>query len=111
VTLVLLSLLPIMSDNLSSNEVKSSFWATLIAVVGAFAIFLIILQVAYVPNKSPMAGTGLKTPTERKAILAELNGKNQTAATTYGWIDKDKGIVRIPLDRAIELTVQENTRK
>lgn len=25
---------------------------------------------------------------------------------TYGWLDKDKGIIRIPIDQAIELTAQ-----
>ena len=100
-----------MSNISTTVESKASYLPSLLAVIGFFAIFLIILQVAYVPNAAPMAGTGLKTPEERKAILAELNGKTQTAATSYGWVDKDKGIVRIPLERAIELTIKEQARK
>jgi hypothetical protein len=100
-----------MSNSSSHVESKGSFLPTLLAVIGFFAIFLIIMQVAYVPNVAPVAGTGLKTPEERKAILAELNGKNQTAATSYGWVDKEKGIVRIPLERAIELTIKEQAKR
>lgn len=94
-----------MSD--ASSESQGSFTATLLAAVGGFSIFVIILVVAYLPNKVEPAGDGVKTPAERKAALAELRGKEQTAATTYGWVDKDKGVVRLPLERAVELTIQE----
>jgi hypothetical protein len=80
-----------MSDAAASAESKGSFTATLLAAVGGFSIFLIILVIAYLPNKAAPAGDGMKTPAERKAALAELRGKEQTAATTYGWVDKDKG--------------------
>jgi len=96
-----------MSDASATSEPKGSFTATLLAAVGGFSIFLIILLVAYLPNKAAPAGDGVKTPAERKAALAELRGKEQTAASTYGWVDKDKGIVRLPLERAVELIVQE----
>jgi hypothetical protein len=96
-----------MSDASATSEPKGSFTATLLAAVGGFSIFLIILVVAYLPNKAAPAGDGVKTPAERKAALAELRGKEQTAATTYGWVDKDKGVVRLPLERAVELIIQE----
>ena len=102
-----------MSDVSSSSDSKccSSFGATLVAAIGGFAIFGLILVVAYLPNKAAPAGDGVKTPEQRKAILAELHGKEQTAATSYGWVDKEKGVVRLPLDRAIELTIQEHAKK
>jgi lysylphosphatidylglycerol synthetase-like protein (DUF2156 family) len=100
-----------MSDASSASESKFSFSSTLLAAIGGFAIFLIILLVAYMPNKVGAPGNGVKTPAERKAALAELRGKEQTLATTYGWVDKDKGVVRLPLDRAIELTIQEHAKK
>lgn len=102
-----------MSDASSCSDTKccSSFAVTLIAAIGGFAIFGLILLVAYLPNKAAPAGDGVRTPEQRKAALAELHGKEQTAATTYAWIDKDKGVVRLPLDRAIELTIQEHAKK
>ncbi len=86
---------------------SGSFTATLLAAIGGLAIFLLILAVAYLPNKAQPAGDGVKTPEQRKAALAELRGKAQLAATTYAWVDKDAGVVRLPIDRASELFLQE----
>ncbi len=100
-----------MSDASSASESNGSFSATLLAAIGGFAIFALILVVAYLPNKAAPAGDGVRTPEQRKAALAELRGKEHTAATSYGWVDKDKGVVRLPLERAIELTIQEHQKK
>lgn len=99
-----------MSDASSAPESQGSFTATLLAAIGGFAIFGLILIVAYLPNKVETVGDGVKTPEQRKAALAELHGKEQTAATSYAWIDKEKGVVRLPIDRAIELTIQEHKK-
>jgi hypothetical protein len=100
-----------MSDASHAPESKGSFSATLLAAIGGFAIFALILVVAYLPNTVAPAGDGVRTPEQRKAALAELHGKEKTAATTYGWVDKEKGVVRLPLERAIELTIQEHSKK
>ncbi len=102
-----------MSDASSCSDSKccSSFAATIVAAVGGLALFALILVVAYLPNKAAPAGDGVKTPEQRKAILAELRGKEKSAATGYGWVDKDKGVVRIPVDRAVELYIQEQDAK
>jgi hypothetical protein len=99
-----------MSDA-SSSANNGSFTATVVAAIGGLAIFLLILLVAYMPNKAAPAGDGVKTPAERKAALSELRGKEQTAATTYGWVDQSAGVVRLPIDRAIELTIQQYGKK
>lgn len=48
---------------------------------------------------------------ERAAVrtknLADLRAADQTALTTYGWSDKAKGIIRIPVTRAMELVMPE----
>jgi hypothetical protein len=51
------------------------------------------------------------TPEGRAKALADLQQKATVDATTYGWIDQPKGVVRLPIDRAIELTVKEHARK
>jgi hypothetical protein len=100
-----------MSDaSVHAPEPKGSFTTTLLAAVGGFAIFGVILAVAYMPKKVEQVGDGVRSPEQRKAILAELQGKAQTHATTYGWVDKDKGVVRLPIDRAMELVVQEHKK-
>lgn len=80
---------------------------TLLAAVGGFAIFVLILVVAYIPRKPEPLPEGSLTPAERSAALAEMRAKEQAAATTYGWVDQSQGVVRLPLDRAVELTIAE----
>jgi hypothetical protein len=44
---------------------------------------------------------------ERAKAQAELTAQNHEALTTYGWIDQGKGIVRLPIDRAMELALKQ----
>lgn len=44
---------------------------------------------------------------QRKRNLADLNARNAELLDNYAWIDQNKGIVRLPIDRAIELTIRE----
>ena len=100
-----------MSDASSAPSSKGSFAATFLAAIGAFAIFGLILIVAYLPNKvEAPVGDGVRSPEQRKALLAEHQGRELSAATTYAWIDRDKGQVRLPIDRAIELVIQESKK-
>jgi hypothetical protein len=39
--------------------------------------------------------------------LSDLNTENQKTLTSYRWIDKGKGIVGIPIDRAMELEIAD----
>lgn len=48
----------------------------------------------------------VKRAEERAKALAELQAQNQEALGTYGWIDQPKGIVRLPVERAMELTAR-----
>ncbi len=98
-----------MSDASSAPSSKGSFTATLLAALGAFAIFGLIMIVAYLPNRvEAPVGDGVRSPAERKALLAEHQAREQAKAATYGWVDRQAGVVRLPIDRAIELVIQEN---
>jgi hypothetical protein len=44
---------------------------------------------------------------ERLKNLADLNAANQKVLTEYRWVDKSKGIVGIPIDRAMDLVLAE----
>jgi len=92
---------------MSDAAPKTGFFLTAIAVVGGFLIFVLILVIAYLPNKAAPLPEGTKTPEERAAILRELRAKEVAGATTYGWLDQPKGVVRIPIERAMQLTIEE----
>jgi hypothetical protein len=104
-------------SSLSPSESRSSYWATFLAIVGCFLIFAIVLYLAYIPQRraAPEVDLSKISPEEqwkytadgRQTHLDELRAKEQAAATSYAWIDRDKGIVQLPLDRAMQLTLVE----
>lgn len=85
---------------------------TTLVVLACFAVFGWLATKIYTPRAATVAPIeGVKTPVERKALLNEHRVKEQAAATGYGWVDKSAGQVRLPIDRAIELTVREHAKK
>ncbi len=95
-----------MSDSTQTPS-SSGSWVTVAAAIGGFAIFALIVFIAYLPQKPAPLPEGTLTPEQRKAALTELRAKEKAAATTYGWVDQAAGIVRIPIDEAVKLTIQD----
>lgn len=62
------------------------------------------------PAQSPLAGD--QTPpeprleTEPAADLARLRDDEDRRLSHYGWIDRPLGVVRVPIDRAIEILAE-----
>jgi len=48
-----------------------------------------------------------QTAQVRLKNLAELDAENQKALTQYHWIDKSKGVVGIPINRAMDLVLAD----
>ena len=44
---------------------------------------------------------------QRLKNLAQLNAENERILTQYRWVDKAKGVVGIPIDRAMSLVLTE----
>jgi hypothetical protein len=42
--------------------------------------------------------------------MDELRAQDQQALTTYGWVDKERGVARIPVDRAMSILVEKGLR-
>lgn len=85
---------------------------TTIVVLITFAAFGWLATKIYAPHAATVAKVeGVKTPEERKALLIEQQTKIKADSTSYGWVDQPAGVVRLPIDRAIELTVREHAKK
>lgn len=96
---------------MSDAAPKSGFFVTAAAVLGGFLIFVLIITIAYLPSRPEAITQGTKTPKERADMLREMRAK-EVAANSYGWVDQSKGIVRVPIERAMQLTIDEqNARK
>lgn len=100
-----------------------SFWITVLLAVAGFLIFSALMFFWYLPTRhlstGPVANLSAEervqrnilTPEERKARLADLHAHDRAALSRYEWIDKEKGLVRLPINRAVELTAQELQKK
>jgi hypothetical protein len=85
---------------------------TTVIVLACFALFGWLARKVYVPHAATVEPVpGVLTPADRKALLADHVTKEHAAATSYAWIDQKAGTVRLPIDRAIELTVRDHAKK
>src|SRR4029077_10059783 len=48
---------------------------------------------------------------DRVKKLKDVRDEDAKALTSYAWVDKNKGTVRLPIDRAMELTVADLANK
>ena len=85
---------------------------TALVVIVCFASFVWLAKKIYTPNADTVqAVEGVRTPDDRKKLLKEHRDKELIEATKYGWVDQKAGVVRLPIDRAIELTVRDHAKK
>src|SRR5213080_2509873 len=80
--------------------------STWLGIVFLFALFgLIVLAIiGPTPRGSDYEETRAKKRMEKLKTVRE---DAETALNTYAWVDKNKGVVRIPISRAMELTTAE----
>ena len=92
---------------LAQTRAPFSAW---LGVVLLFALFGVIVLAIIGP--SPRGDTyEQKRAKAREEKLKAAREEDTKALTTYAWIDKNKGTARIPIERAMELTVTELARK
>ena len=85
---------------------------SIFAIFALFALFLVVVYYVYVPRQTgAFTDDGIHTLALRKKNLAELHAKQAQQAASYAWVDQKAGIVQLPLDRAMELTVQKYAKK
>jgi len=91
------------------NELRISF----ILLIG-MAAMLILLTIALATQTFSLAiqeGEKQKFIEQKPAELEALVKEQQAALSGYRWIDKEKKITAIPIDRAMELVVIESQAK
>lgn len=101
-----------MADTQSAPSIAYSRapFSTWLAVVCLFALFglIVLAVVGPSPRTSDYEETRAKKRIEQLKTLRE---ETQKDLTTYAWVDKNKGVAHIPIDRAMELTVADLAQK
>lgn len=95
-----------------------SMFATFVAIVGCMLALGLVVWLAYVPNRGTGVTVDLKQVPEdqhwkfsadgRKSRLEQVRANETHQLTNYAWVDQTAGVVRVPVDRAIELVVAEH---
>jgi hypothetical protein len=81
-------------------------WPILLAGFVLIFLFALAVKLLFVANP-PAPDEDAARAAERSKALEELNAENAQKLTTYAWVDKAKGQVQIPIERAMELTIVE----
>ena len=81
---------------------------TVIGLVGAIITFALIVAVQVLYYRMTREDEERKN-THRPRPVTTLLAEQRASLARYHWIDKDKGVVAIPIERAMELTVKART--
>src|SRR5437762_10233589 len=95
----------------NTEQLQSSApFSTWVGVVLLFALFGVIVVAVIGPSPRGDSYEKMRAETRAKK-LKDARDEESKALTTYAWVDKNKGTVRLPIDRAMELTVADLANK
>ena len=95
------------AHSIGYSRAPLSTWLGIVCLFGLFGI-IVLAVIGPSSRTSDYEETRAKKRMERLKALQE---ENQKELTTYTWVDKNKGVARIPIDRAMELTVADLAQK
>lgn len=101
-----------MSESVSpgaENRPPRNMWLSILAGIGFILLFLLILWLAYLPYRpEPIAEVQGQ---QRMETYNEIKNESTELTTTYGVVDPEEGVYRIPVEEAMELTVEKYRRE
>ncbi len=80
-----------------------SAWFGIVLLFALFGVIVLAI-IGPSPRRSDYEETRAK---KRLENLKTLRDEADKALTSYAWVDKNKGVARIPIERAMELTVAD----
>ena len=81
-----------------------------IGVVSAVVTFVLIVLLQAWFNSQEAAEYHRKVVAPKSEELSRVVAEQQSQLQQYGWVDRERGIVTIPIERAMELVVSEAGR-
>jgi hypothetical protein len=84
---------------------RSGRAAYAVAVLGSLLIVYALVKVMqHYTRPLPVNQTRIE---DRKKLRAEQTAADTDTLNNFGWVDQGKGIVRLPVTNAVELTIKE----
>ena len=90
------------------------FGVGLVALIACSQIVLYVVYKGFIaerPPAPPAASRAFRSQPDIYEQMAALRRSDAATLGSYGWVDREKGIVRIPIDRAIDLVVARGVPK
>jgi hypothetical protein len=95
------------TPSIAYSRAPFSTWLGIVCLFVLFGI-IVLAVIGPSPRTSDYEETRAKKRMEKLKALRE---ETQKDLTTYAWVDKNKGVARIPIDRAMEVTVADLAQK
>ena len=97
-----------MPQEILRSDARKIFWGVL-GTLGAVTLIVwaVILLLTADPANDPLPDAARP---DRARSRQELDAQDQALLHGYAWVDKKNGVVRIPVERAAALWLQEKRR-
>jgi hypothetical protein len=92
-----------MTEHKQKGKNSVAMFITALVMILLFCVFAIFL----VSQGQSIGNVEEVHAQNRLKNLADLNSENQKVLTQYRWVDKSKGVVGVPIDRAMDLVLVE----
>jgi hypothetical protein len=60
------------------------------------------------PRETAAVGSIQQRTFDRRGVGTELKAAQLRHLTSYGWVDRDRGVVHVPIDRAMDLWIERS---
>jgi hypothetical protein len=97
-------------SNTAPETSHSNYLFSIFGALGSMLLFFIIILIAYVYMQRP-APVDQQIVDNRLAKLADVTAKETALTTEYAWVDQKAGVVRVPVELAMQLAVKEIAAK
>ena len=91
-----------------SFDFEPSDNTTLVSALGWIGVFLVfVLVVALTYLRDPAASQEKINVAERIRIRDDVRAEQAKLVNAYQWVNQPEGVIRVPVERAMELVVEE----
>jgi fatty acid desaturase len=94
---------PDVASRLVLATVLGFFGFVLVAIAGLFAYYMLNVPAGLIASPRTFPAPHLQT--DSHGDLERLQAAQRKTLSTYTWVDPNKGLIQIPIDRAMQLIV------
>jgi hypothetical protein len=98
---------PVASPRLETERVSFGAWLGVVLLFIVFGLIVAVL-IGISPRGNDYEAKRAKVREEKLKTIRDEAAKD---LNSYAWVDKSKGVARIPIDRAMQLTMAELAQK